>query len=873
MADDRSNLKLQSGDVLSANIWNRVIDRLPDRGAGVGTDVHLINKTVVQCKAHTDIGIAEVWSVDSYLGDTTDIYEIAPTHILSVTDVVWPETCHKLVVAERPVLQDEIGPFAYNGGAIVELTAGVGDHAFPDPADTTKMKQGSSGYRILNLVGSDRAVVDLAEPQNLWLYQLTEAYTGGASGNGHILTLYDEQFSNSPTTINFEGDCKPDALQSGHKGYCVFADGAFWAIDQCGGGGGSQTKRIRFVLENKFNDTGQALANVLDTFGTTGLVRGDQVVVNDPRKLFAHAIGFQNIAITPDASNNVFQCGGSIGYAVWTEAPDIDPPSTAEYPRYEVEQCTQTVSKMKVFVYEAGNSGSGGTAKSRPTGEDNETACTLYFGDQSNFASRWPDVDFCESWGDVTDPEIPAVYKYKLQAMNHHRFSAKRGSWCIIEKSTAPQRPENACNDLTPYAGFGDPAPEWTITDVELPIARWVRVKFVSKGEGGSPDVWAYGGDYAEGEDPTTGYFRDDVTFDSRIQTATGMNTGCMIADEIGWAFWDPNEQFYNVIVTNSALYGSPIDVKVIGHTDQSVDLLSATECTINYPEFASIPVFGIKPDECGVEPTTKQISLASVPVDVVSSVTRSYQCTVDGTVVPAANQSECNSQGGIWALSDEMCFEYNTVYVCKSDSQEPDCINVCCEIYPPPPLTGCCENYDGTYTPDQTREDCEGAGGDYLGDGSDCPDPCVACDICTECEGVILDPATIKTGQGSDPNFAESLFETDNCEMSANCQVTCTGVWTSPGLPDVSGTVTWELKQDAEGECYIEQTANPATVNGFAVSGWKLLSSGMTNCCDESFGTSFGQGIEPLAGQDPTTEIWDECNVQATCCFIGGGP
>ena len=352
MSDDRSNLKLQSGDVLSANIWNRVIERLPDRGAGVGTDVHLINKTVVQCKAHTDIGIAEVWAVDAYLGDTTDVYEIAPSHILSVTDVVWPENCHKLVVAERPVLQDEIGPFAYNGGAIVELTAGVGDHAFPDPADTTKMKQGSSGYRILNLVGSGRAVVDLAEPQNLWLYELTEAYTGGASGNGHILTLYDEQFSISPTTINFEGDCKPDALQSGHKGYCIFADGAFWAIDQCGGGG-SQTKRIRFVLENKFNDTGQALANVLDTFGTTGLVRGDQVVVNDPRKLFAHAIGYQNINILPDPTNNVFQCGGSIGYAVWTEAPNIDPPSEADYPRYEVEQCTQTVSKMKVFVYEA----------------------------------------------------------------------------------------------------------------------------------------------------------------------------------------------------------------------------------------------------------------------------------------------------------------------------------------------------------------------------------------------------------------------------------------------------------------------------------------------------------------------------------------
>lgn len=843
MADDRSNLKLQSGDVLSANIWNRVIDRLPDRSAGVGTDVHLINKTVVQCKAHIDIGIAEVWSVDSYLGDTTDIYEIAPTHILSVTDVVWPETCHKLVVAERPVLQDEIGPFAYNGGAIVELTAGIGDHAFPDPADTTKMKQGSSGYRILNLVGSDRAVVDLAEPQILWLYQLTEAYTGGSSGNGHILTLYDEQFSNSPTTINFEGDCKPDALQSGHKGYCVFADGAFWAIDQCGGGGGgSQTKRIRFVLENKFNDTGQALANVLDTFGTTGLVRGDQVVVNDPRKLFAHAIGFQNIAITPDASNNVFQCGGSIGYAVWTEAPDIEPPSTADYPRYEVEQCTQTVSKMKVFVYESGGSGSGGTAKSRPTGEDNETACTLYFGDQSNFASRWPDVDFCESWGDVTDPEIPAVYKYKLQAMNHHRFSAKRGSWCIIEKSTAPQRPENACNDLTPYAGFGDPAPEWTITDVELPIARWVRVAFVSKGESGSPDVWRYGGDYAEGEDPTTGYFRDDVTFDSRIQTATGMDTGCMIADEIGWAFWDPNEQFYNVIVTNSALYGSPIDVKVIGHTDESVDLLSATECTINYPEFASIPVFGIKPDQCEVEPTTKQISLASVPVDVVSSVTRSYQCTVDGTVVPAANQSECNSQGGIWALSDEMCFEYNTVYVCRADfAVSDDCINVCCDGPDPPPPSECipCSQCpDGpieftSFALSWSGVDSGNAGGPWDGGavlGS------VSWAIDDDCCATLT-----VTLESDDPQINPTQFSATVCVEPAgqNCQ----------------GFSTWQLSL----------VWNQPTFAGVTLP--TIMCGGMQTECAGDYGLAGGSGVVPSL-PNPTTGFWNEADISVAECI-----
>ena len=851
MADDRSNLKLQSGDVLSANIWNRVIERLPDRGAGVGNDVHLINKTVVQCKAHTDIGIAEVWAVDAYLGDTTDIYEIAPTHILSVTDVIWPQNCHKLVVAERPVLQDEIGPFAYNGGAIVELTAGLGDYAFPDPADSTKMKQGSSGFRILNMVGSERAVVDLAEPQNLWLYELTEAYTGGASGNGHILTLYDVQFSNSPTTIYFEGDCKPDALPSGHKGYCIFADGAFWALDQCGGGGcGSQTKRIRFVLENKFNDTGQALANVLDTFGTTGLVRGDQVVVNDPRKLFAHAIGFQNINITPDPANNVFECGGSIGYAIWTEAPDIDPPSTAEYPRYEVEQCTQTVSKMKVFVYEAGNSGSGGTPKSRPTGETNEQPCTLYFGDQSNFSSRWPDVDFCESWADVTDPEIPQAYKYKLQALNPHRFSANRGSWCIIEKSTTPQRPENACNDLTPYAGFGDPAPEWTITDVQYPIARWIRVEFVSKGAGDAPDVWRYGGDYAEGEDPTVAYFRDDVPFDSRIQTALGMDTGCMIDGEIGWAFWDPNDQFYNVIVTNSALYGSPIDVKVIGHSDQGVDLLSATGCALSYPEFASIPVFGIKPEECEITPTTKTVALATTPVDVVTGA------TIVGT---------------------EMCLSTDTIYVCDTGvgPNPPICLDIC-DPCVPQPETGCCRNYDGTYSPDQTRVDCENAGGQYLGDGSDCPDPClIYCELCDnggakfELDGLSWDAASTTSGFAGFADIATASWQAGQDDCCAELTVTLKS--DDPQVNPVVATATVCIvnpNQCIQSMLELELSWSPATFDGVTLP--TALGAGQTSGCSATYGLDGGCVVPE--NPDPNTQpvpvgSWNEANITVTDC------
>ena len=793
MAKDSSNLKQQSGSVLTATNWNRVIDRLPDRGAGDGTSVNLINTTKVDCKAHVDIAIGEVWAVDSYLGNTTDVYEIAPTHILSVTDVVWPENCHKIVVAERPVKADEVAPFTYNGGAIVELATGVGDYAFPDPYNSLAMKRSSSGYRILNLVGTDRAVVDLADVQPLWLYKLTETYTGGSSGTGHIHTLYDEQFSSDPVTISFEADCRPESLSVGHTGYCIFADGAFYAIDNCStGGGGSATKRIRFVLENKFNDTGQALANVLDTFGNTGLVRGDQVVVNDPRKLFAHAIGFTNMNFTPPAITD-FPCGGSIGYAVWTEAPDTDPPSTAEYPRYEVEQCTQTVERMKVYVYESG-SGSGGTAKSRPTGQmpTVDDVCTLYFGNSSNFASRWPDVDYCESWTNVTDPQVPAVYQYKLQATNPNRFSAKRGSWCMIEKVTTPQRPQNACNDITPYSGTADPAVLWQITEVELPIARWIAVAFVAKVD--SVDKWEYGNDFAEGEDPTTNYFPDGVQFQDRIQTAPTLASGCLVAGEQGWAFWDPNAQMYNVVVTNSALYGTPVDVKVLGSTDLENDLLSATGCALSYPEFKSIPVFGIQPLECEVEPDSKSVSLATTPVDVVTGATM---------------------------VGTEMCLTTDTIYVCDTGvgPNPPICLDICDPCDNP---TGCCvvtysDHVD--YVAGQTYEQCE----EYYAD------PLVLTAVWTEgpcpsgdcCEGIsaatIVSHAFFNfTGFMGDTTEGNFVAGSSSTSLTGECGITITfDVLWSNGTCQAQQTTSATAELKTNGTCcYWEVTLTEPTAS-----------------------------------------------------------
>jgi hypothetical protein len=844
-AKDNSNLKVISGQPLKAELWNRVIDRLPNNDVAVGTSVSLINKSVVQCKAHVDIDIAEVWAVDSYLGVTDDIYEIAPSHILDVTPIVWPANCHKLVVAERPVKQDEIGPFAYNGGTIVNLAAGVGDYAFPDPDNATGMKRGSSGYRILNLVGEDKAVVSLGDVQPLWLYELTESYTGGTIGTGHILTLYSEQFSSSPVTINFEMDCRPEALPVGHIGYCMFADGAFWAIDNCATGGtGTQTKRVRFVLENKFNDTGQALANVLDTFGNTGLIRGDQVVVNDPRKLFAHAVGYSNMNFTPQTVSD-FPCGGSIGYAVWTEAPDTDPPSTADYPRYEVEQCTQTVDRMKVYVYESGSSTSG-QDKSRPTGEmpTNQDMCWLYFNDRNNFASRWPDVDYCESWQDVTDPEILPIYKYKVLASNPHRFSAKRGSWCIIEKNTTPQRPQDACNDITPYAGTGDPTPEWVIVEVELPIARWIAVTFDTKVE--DQDKWSYASEWAEGEDPSVAYFPDDVPINDRIRTAPTLDSGCLVKDEPGWAFWDPNEQHYNVVVTNSALYGTAVEVKAVATTELADPLLAASECEITFKQLSTFSAFGIRegvdPNNCEPEITDETINMGLVPQTVVAGVTR---------------------------VGDTFCFDYEQIYVCKSVPAADECLYVCCDD---PPVGCCVVTYDTgsvDYLYPKTEAECAA----YLAQPSvvtavwtlgPCDEPppegcCESVSAATEVTQAFYN----FTGFMGDTTEGHFVVGSSSTSLTGECGIT------------ITFDVLW-----SNGTCQAQQTTQAIAVlrkNGTCCY-WEVTLTQPTAQCQMGMGT-LGDGwpssVVKIIGCSGTGEFDQDCQLQtgdcAAVCDNGG--
>lgn len=843
LAGDPANL------ILSQSFQGALVDVVNayNRGELTQKPQELRKQNVVMVKNQTDNDIepGQALSVDQTMpdGSANLLVSYLNNPLVYGSAITWHDNICDFAVATQTIEAGLIGPAAFKPwGRVKADVHGDGCWLMHDPESPEQFKRTTGG--VARVITADSAtgevVANFDEQQRLWRYELTEDVQN-LVGVGNLIDLGGNVYA-SNTSFRFTNSTK----REGDSGFCVHTGNNFDAIEAVPTAAGEPTPRFRFRLKTDFDDTGVATAYVLDVFGNvtnpdgSPVELGDILNVHDPRKCFAHAVGSDSLATIHAVGDPFFPAGGSVGYAVKTEQLKASPndPDDPQYPRWEVEQCTQTVQRMKVQI--DGRFSPSGSNDTQPTGELNEGSKRLFFNAQDAILSRWPDVDYAPEWTPFTEGE---QYDWQIYVENPHRFSAGDG-WAIIERVVNRSRVEDASNVDTPYSAITQGEVEWHIVDVQRPIARWLQVKWGSNG-------WRPGEEHAEGEDPAgaqVGYLFDDGgLLDQHIRTAPGLETDCLDIDEIGWAFWDMNQQYYNVIVTDSALMGAPIEIEPVAtYANAVLPMAEFDGCDLTLRKLTPVKVFGNK-EPCPITQDSETISPTLTQVNVMMGI----------SIDPEK--------------PTEVCFTTGSVYVCSGTiNPEPICIDVC---EPCDPQIGCCELSDGTYLPDQTLDQCNQQNGSWLGPGTECPDPpdpCVACDVCELCDGVILQPQPpIKTGIGADPNFAESTFDPDSCAMSANCKITCTGTWTSPGLPDIAGTVSWELKKDQFGECYLEQTANPATINGFMVDGWKLLGSGFQNCCDDGYGTSFGLGIEPLNGQDPATEQWDECNVQATCCTI----
>lgn len=633
--------------------------------------------------------------------------------------------------------------------------------------------------------------------------------------------------------------------------FCAVFGGVLFAIDK------PPQQRVRFRLKTDFDDTGgngplgtptlKARAYVLDQFGNAGYSYGHEISVYDPRKLFAHAIGADSLTAIHNANQtpgSFLEAGGSVGYAVLTyeiadEAFDCEddcPSDNICYPRWEVEQCTQIANKMKVQIQASNNS------TGKITGElingMNEGQKRLKFTPSSAFLSHWPFVDY--------PPEIIVPTEtgedYKIDVYNPHMFTALDG-WAIIERVPFSSRLQNAANKCVPYNSSGtEQIAEWHIVDVEKPIARWVCASF--QGSGPAAGSWSYTSTYHEGYEPSS-YFNDTPgqSIDDHIITHECLEIDCLENGQKGVGYWDPNDQKYQIISTNSSLYGEAVNIQAIAQeTDTSgslPELLAYDGCDLKYQKMSPFKVFGANP-QCEATQDEIIISPTLQPVQVVSGVDRAYTCTVDGAVDPSIQtESECNSAGGTWALSDQLCFTYDTVYVCQTTPvAEPECIDVCCDEPPTPPPTECLP-----------CDFCDNGGLEYQLNGIQW-DSAVQSGFAGR---ALINTAVWTAGAGDCDATLTVEFETDEPNINNITATASVGLATASSIPACSGGLEINLSW------------SPATVFGVTLP--TVMGQGLPSGCAGQYGLN-NCGVLPF--NPDTSGNWDNIvDITITDCTV----
>jgi len=703
------------------------------------------------------------------------------------------------------VLQHGLGEF-YKGGQLatdMELYAFISPEEIPaavptvDAGGSVKMEASVSPQRCKIYKPYPRSRQgDVADNQEVDV-EVIQTGEGAAGGNSYGDAAY------------YVYNTFPKPIPKDTISFCAVFGGVLFVVDR------PQQQRVRFRLKTDFNDTGRAIAYVLDQFGNEGLEYNEEIYVHDPRKLFAHAVGADSFTTIQGQNPNIYDmlhAGGSVGYAVMTyeikneyfDCEDDCDTGSQCYPRWEVEQCTQSVNQMRVFIddYDA-----------MPRGQNSSEQKSLRVYPDLSFSSQWPFVDYPRNLTVQPQPEGQPT-EYRILCHNPHRFSARTG-YAIIERVDYPQRLQNADNRCVPYVGgLSTINNEWHIVDVENPIARYICVSWQE-----SQQKWTYDDVYFEGENPAPYFDNDGENIEGSIKTLPCFTIDCLKNGSPGFAFFDPNMQEYYVFSTESALYGKAVDYEVVGQKQgTALPLVQyGAECTLNYRVRKHIKVFGDN-ESCPTTLDVRSTNPAFEEVEVLTAVHRP-----DDPEYPACP-------------SDSLTFQKETVYVCKSDAEEPTSVNICC------PPCGCCV-IDGTPTPGVTEEYCNEQGGTFY-EGEDCPE--VTC-----CEPV----------EGYDPEVSNANFQfgfttigvlvpnSSGFSASGPCGVTLTFdiEWTNLtscafGFSEVT-TATAVLMQ-GEYCCYWEVTLTQPTNACFDPPSWPGNAVKFPYCegeansnCDNSIG------------------------------------
>lgn len=831
LAGDPANL------ILSQSFQGALVDVVNAYNRGELTqkpqDLRKQNVVMVKNQTDDDIEPGQALSVDQAMpaGSADLLVSYLNNPLVYGSALTWHSNIAEFAIATQTIESGLIGPASFKPwGRVKADVNGAGDWLMHDPATPAQFKRSTGG--VARVITADAAtgqcVANFDEQQRLWRYQLTENVSN-LIGIGNLIDLGGNVYA-ANTSIRFTNSTK----LAGDAGFCVHTGNYFDAIESAATIASAPTPRFRFRLKTDFDDTGVATAYVLDVFGNvtnpdgSPVELGDILTLHDPRKCFAHAVGADSLATIHAEADAFFPDGGSIGYAVKTEQLKANPndPDDDQYPRWEVEQCTQTVQRMKVQIYSVYDQT--GLNTTQPSGELGESTKTLYFDADAAILSRWPDVDYAPEWMPSNNP----LYDWEISCHNPHRFSAQDG-WAIIERVVARSRVEDATNVDTPYSANTGTAVEWHIVDVENPIARWLQVERLGGAGGGEGGTWRVGGTYAEGENPGINYRFDDAEpVSSHIRDAPGLTTGCLNDGELGWAFWDPNQQYYNVVATDSALLGAPVGISPIIDVDFN-------GCDLNYTKLQGVKVFGGK-EACEFINLTGTTSPDLVPVPVVTGITTDPEHPT------------------------EVCFSTGTVYVCSgSTDPQPTCIDVCDPCEP-----GCCEYPPGTYTDGVTYAACQAQGGTWT--AGDCPgDDCFECSYCDTPGG----GATITLQQFSfDPGGTVTqggTFNISSHSQTSGCTAVATGYFTPlGGGAQTPATCTMTLQADGSSPSgySIRCVWSPSQVYGCTLDAdlYSGAQQPQPDPCSDVYGLAAG-GVNPA--NPPEGNTWTAYDAATSPC------
>jgi hypothetical protein len=227
-------LKRSKGDVLTAEAWNSMIERLPEAASGSPASFGFVNRSLVRVKntSGTNREMGELLQISSYTGPTDNALNVPGNMAFSAGVLTWHTAIARAVVCAEPIPNNEYGAAVISGVCIVKVPSIV-DNQFLmiDPATTKQCKASTSGVaKCLGVAGTNHAIAVWGMGQYLWRYELTENSLSPSDTTAKLLDLGGTNLSVGQTIELSDPDSLMDDQVSGNKGWCIHTGNKFFAI-------------------------------------------------------------------------------------------------------------------------------------------------------------------------------------------------------------------------------------------------------------------------------------------------------------------------------------------------------------------------------------------------------------------------------------------------------------------------------------------------------------------------------------------------------------------------------------------------------------------------------------------------------------------